>query len=210
MAEKNSKNLLKPIHEAVDRLVPTNRALISFVNEKVTGKGIQRSINKVKFLEKSERSSKQLAHVTMDEFHKHLLEKKVSDDEFELLMQEATYILDDAVKQVEKVYGDVRRYIITGELRTECISRNYKKIPSMTDAQNDAIVKEMFSLALEFINKAEKPSLENLEEEFKKINYIALTLFNFANATVNTAHENKKAAKETKSYFSLLDKIFDS
>ncbi len=208
MAEKNLK-MLKPIYDAVEKLVPTNRALISFVNDKVTGKGIQRSINKVKFIEKSERSSKQLAHVTMEEFHKHLLEKKVGDDEFEMLMNDAAEILDDAIKQVEKVYGDVRRYVITGELRAECISRNYKKIPSMTDKQNDAIVKEMFSLALEFVNKGENRGLENLEEEFKKINYIALTLFNFANATASTVQENKKAAKETKSYFSLLDKIWD-
>ena len=78
MTEKNHKDLLKPIYASIERLAPTNRKLIDFVNEKATGEGLKRSLYKVKFIDKSERSAKQLAGMTLIEFGKHLKEINLS------------------------------------------------------------------------------------------------------------------------------------
>ena len=118
MAEKNIKDLLKPIYASVEKLVPTNRMLINFVNEKALGQGMKRSIYKIKFIDKAEKSSFQLANVTLSEFQKHLKEIKLGEEESKILMDEAEEILGEARKQIEKVYGDVRRYVVTSEIRT--------------------------------------------------------------------------------------------
>lgn len=206
MEEKN-KDLLKPIHSAVDRLAPTNRELINFVNSKARGEGLARSVYKVKFIDKSERSAKQLAGITLVEFKRHLKEKNLSEEEIETLTTEATDILEEAKKQVERVYGEVRRYIVTSELRGECIKTNFRKIPTLNDAQNEFISKEIFSVALEEINKSEKHSMDDIEEEFKKINHIAIRLFEImANENARVAEHKHK--KEPKKSFGLLDRFF--
>ena len=206
MTEKNHKDLLKPIYASIERLAPTNRKLIDFVNEKATGEGLKRSLYKVKFIDKSERSAKQLAGMTLIEFGKHLKEINLSEDEETELLKEASEILEDAKKQVEKVYGEVRRYIVTRELRTDCVKTNFRKIPALTEEQNEIISKEIFSLALEEINNSNKHSMDDIEEEFQKINHIAMTLFDVAAAT-EKKHQHKQK-EEKKSPSSIWDRFF--
>ena len=209
MEEKLHKDLLKPIHSAVDRLAPTNRELINFINSKARGEGLQRSLYKVKFIDKSEKSAKQLAGMTLVEFKKHLREINLSEDETEHLTQEATNILEEAKKQVEKVYGEVRRYIVTSELRGECIKTNFRKISTLTDEQNEFISKEIFSLALEGINNSDKHTINDIEAEFKKVNHIAITLFEAVenDSHKHAEHKHKKEPPK-KSGFGLLDRFF--
>ncbi|MBQ9441547.1 MAG: hypothetical protein IJU55_00855 [Selenomonadaceae bacterium] len=203
MDEKITKDLLKPIYSAVDRLAPTNRELINFVNSKARGEGLQRSLYKVKFIDKSEKSAMQLTGMTLIDFKKKIKEIGLSDDEIETLMNEATEIMEDAKKQVEKVYGEVRRYIVTSELRGDCIKTNFRKISTLTDAQNEFISKEIFSLALEEINKSDKHSINDIEEEFKKINHIAMTLFELVEQdnAKKAEHKHKKEPKKSRGIF---------
>lgn len=208
MEEKTYKDLLKPIYSAVDRLAPTNRGLINFINSKARGEGLQRSLYKVKFIDKSEKSAKQLAGMTLVEFKKHLKEKNLSEEEFETLTTEATNILEDAKKQVEKVYGEVRRYIVTSELRGDCIKTNYRKISTLTDAQNEFISKEIFSLALEEINKSDKHSIDDIEAEFKKVNHIAVTLFELVEKDSHKHAEHKHKKEPPKKSLGILDRFF--
>ena len=207
MEEKIFKELLKPIYSAVDRLAPTNRELINFVNSKARGEGLQRSLYKVKFIDKSEKSAKQLTNMTLIDFKNKLKERGLLEEEIETLMTEATEIMEDAKKQVEKVYGEVRRYIVTSELRGECIKTNFRKISTMTDEQNEFISKEIFSLALEEINKSDKQSITDIEEEFKKINHIAITLFELVEKDSHKKAEHKHK-KEPKKSLGLLDRFF--
>ena len=58
MLEKDVKEWIKPIINSIERLVPTNRTLVDFINSKASGTGVKRSVSKVKFLDKSERKSK--------------------------------------------------------------------------------------------------------------------------------------------------------
>lgn len=203
MDEKITKDLLKPIYSAVDRLAPTNRELINFVNSKARGEGIQRSLYKIKFIDKSEKSAMQLTGMTLIDFKKKIKEIGLSDDEIETLMTEATEIMEDAKKQVEKVYGEVRRYIVTSELRGDCIKTNFRKISTLTDAQNEFISKEIFSLALEEINKSDKHSINDIEEEFKKINHIAMSLFELVEQdnAKKAEHKHKKEPKKSRGIF---------
>ena len=205
MTEKNHKDLLKPIYDSVERFAPTNRKLIDFVNEKVEGEGIKRSLNKVKFIDKSERSAKQLTGITLIEFGKHLKEQNLAEEEETELLKEASEILEDAKKQIEKVYGEVRRYVVTKELRTTCLQDNFRKIPTLTKEQNEIISKEIFSLALEEINSSDKASIDDIEKEFQKINHIAMTLFDVA-STQEAKH--KKVKEEKKSSSSIWDRFF--
>ncbi len=203
MDEKITKDLLKPIYSAVDRLAPTNRELINFVNSRARGEGIQRSLYKIKFIDKSEKSAMQLTGMTLIDFKKKIKEIGLSDDEIETLMTEATEIMEDAKKQVEKVYGEVRRYIVTSELRGDCIKTNFRKISTLTDAQNEFISKEIFSLALEEINKSDKHSINDIEEEFKKINHIAMSLFELVEQdnAKKAEHKHKKEPKKSRGIF---------
>lgn len=205
MTEKNHKDLLKPIYDSVERFAPTNRKLIDFVNEKVDGEGLKRSLNKVKFIDKSERSAKQLTGITLIEFGKHLKEQNLTEEEETELLKTASEILEDAKKQIEKVYGEVRRYVVTKELRTTCLQDNFRKIPTLSAEQNEIISKEIFSLALEEINSSDKASLDDIEKEFQKINHIAMTLFDVA-ATQESKH--KKVKEEKKSSTSIWDRFF--
>ena len=205
MTEKNHKDLLKPIYDSVERFAPTNRKLIDFVNEKVEGEGLKRSLNKVKFIDKSERSAKQLTGITLIEFGKHLKEQNLSEEEETELLKEASEILEDAKKQIEKVYGEVRRYVVTKELRTTCLQDNFRKIPALSAAQNEIISKEIFSLALEEINSSDKASIDDIEKEFQKINHIAMTLFDVA---ANSETKHKKTKEEKKSSASIWDRFF--
>ena len=217
MTENEVKNWLKPIHNSIEKLVPTNRSLIDFVNEKASGNGIKRSLYKVKFIEKSEKSTYTCISMTINELKKTLKERKVSEEDFNFIVDKATEILDDAKEQVSKVYGEVRRYVITSELRTGCVQHHFKKIPSMSDNQNAAISKEIFSMAMDTVNKSDKHNIDDVEEEFEKINQIAITLFNIATATNNSGGENhkkktthNKTASHHKSHspLSLLEDLF--
>lgn len=207
MEGKNDKDFLKPIYDSVERLAPTNRELIDFVNEKARGEGLKRSLYKVKFIEKSERSAKQLANMTLNNFRKHVHEQNLSEEHIESLVREAAEVLEGAKVQIEKVYGEVRRYIVTSELRTGCIKANFKKIPSLSDAQNEVISKEIFSLALEEVNKSDKNSIDDIESEFRKVNHIAASLFELV-AKEPEPKVEPKPKKEHKKSFSLLDRFF--
>lgn len=208
MLEKDMKDLLKPIYATIERLVPTNRSLINFVNDKALGKGTKRSLYKVKFIDKAERSSYQLANVTLAEFEKHLATLKISAEDADLLRQQAQMLMDDAKQQIEKVYGDVRRYVVTSELREGCLKEHFRKIPNMSEAQNEALSKEIFSMAIAEVNKGEGRNIDNVEAEFEKINYIAIALFNIA-AAISTpdAKPDKSAAKPAPKK-SFLDRFF--
>ena len=209
MAEKNTKDLLKPIYASVEKLVPTNRMLINFVNEKALGQGMKRSLYKVKFIDKAEKSTYQLANMTLGELEKHLKEIKLGEEESKLVLDEANAVIDDAKKQIEKVYGEVRRYVVTSELRTSCLQQHYKKIPSISDAQNEVLSKEIFSLALESVNKSDKHSIDDIEEEFQKINHIAITLFNLVAATESGSTQTKKANHEVKHSMGFFDRFLN-
>ncbi|MBR0060599.1 MAG: hypothetical protein IJP68_03875 [Selenomonadaceae bacterium] len=182
MNEKDLKRILKPIYIVIEKLVPTNRSLLDFTNEKAVGSGMKRSVYKVKFLDKAEKSSYQVTSVTLVEFEKHLKGLQLGKADEEQLLKEANKLLDNAKNQLEKVYGEVRRYIVTKELRNDCLKENYRKIPSMNDAQNAAISQEIFSMAIDAVNKSEDHNIEDVEAEFNKINYIATALFNIAAA----------------------------
>ena len=197
MVEKEIKKVLKPIYIVTEKLVPTNRSLLDFVNEKAVGRGTKRSIYKIKFLEKAEKSSYQVASVTLIEFEKHLKSLQISKEYEERILQQANKILDDAKQQIEKTYGEVRRYIVTKELRNDCLKEHFRKIPSMNDAQNDAISKEIFSMAIEEVNKSENHNIEDVEAQFDKINYIATALFNIAaaNSAPAVVEKSKSAPK---------------
>ena len=207
-AEKNHKELLKPIYDSVERFAPSSRKLIDFVNEKVDGEGLKRSLNKIKFIDKSERSAKQLTGMTLIEFSKHLKSQNLSEEEETAFMQEASEILEDAKLQIEKVYGEVRRYVVTKELRTECLQSNFRKIPTLSEAQNEIISKEIFSLALEEINKDGKGSLDDIEKEFQKINHIAMTLFDVAANSKAKENKPKHHKEEKKPAASIWDRFF--
>ena len=194
MNEKDLRRILKPIYIVVEKLVPTNRALLDFTNEKALGSGLKRSVYKVKFLDKAEKSSYQVSSVTLVEFEKHLKTLQLGKEDEEQLLKKANQILDDAKKQIEKVYGEVRRYIVTKELRNDCLKEHYRKIPSMNDAQNAAISQEIFSMAIDEVNKSEDHNIENVEAEFDKINYIATALFNIAAANSAPPVVEKKTA----------------
>lgn len=194
MLEKDIKRILKPVYITIEKLVPTNRTLLDFVNEKAVGRGTKRSIYKVKFLDKAEKSSYQVASVTLIEFEKHLKNIQLGKADEEYLLNMATRLLDDAKKQIEKVYGEVRRYVVTKELRNDCLKEHFRKIPSMNDAQNDAISKEIFSMAIEEVNKSEDHNIEDVEAQFDKINYIATALFNIAAANSAPAVVDKPKA----------------
>ena len=207
MDEKTYKETLKPIYDSVERFAPTNRQLINFVNEKATGEGLQRSLYKVKFIDKSERSSKQLTSITLTNFKKHIREQNFSEAEISALEKEASEVLENANAQIEKVYGEVRRYIVTSELRSDCVKTNFRKISTLNEKQNEVISKEIFSLALEEINKGDKHSIDVIESEFKKINNIAITLFELAEKESSKKVATKQK-KESKKSFSLLDRFF--
>ena len=208
MTEKNHKELLKPIYDSVERFAPTNRKLLDFVDEKVTGEGIKRSLNKVKFIDKSERSAKQLTGITLIEFGKHLKEQNLSEEEETELLKTASEILEDAKKQIEKVYGEVRRYVVTKELRTTCLQDNFRKIPTLSHEQNEIISKEIFSLALEEINSSDKASIDDIEKEFQKINHIAMTLFDVAETSKAKSAKQRQHKEEKKSSSSIWDRFF--
>ena len=214
MNENTMKIWLKPIHNSIEKLVPTNRSLIDFVNQKASGSGIKRSLYKVKFIEKSEKSTYTCITMTINELKKNLKERKVNEEDANIIIEKATEILDDAKEQVAKVYGEVRRYVITSELRTGCVQHHFKKIPSMNENQNAAISKEIFAMAMDTVNKSDKHNIDDVEEEFEKINKIALSLFSIAAATNNGAPPQKnKAAHKTASHkshnpLSLLEDLF--
>ena len=208
MLEKDMKDLLKPIYATIERLVPTNRSLINFINEKALGKGTKRSLYKVKFIDKAERSSYQLANVTLAEFEKHLATLKISEADADLLRQQAQMLMDDAKHQIEKVYGDVRRYVVTSELREGCLKEHFRKIPTMSEAQNEALSKEIFSMAIAEVNKGEGRNIDNVEAEFEKINYIAIALFNIAAAISTPDAKPEKSAAKPAPKKSFLDRFF--
>lgn len=215
MTENEIKNWLKPIHNSVEKLVPTNRSLIDFINEKATGSGIKRSLFKVKFIDKSEKSTYTCISMAINELKKQLKERKISEEDSEMIVEKANEILGEAREQVTKVYGEVRRYVVTSELRTGCVQHHFKKIPNMSDNQNAALSKEMFSMAVEYVNKSSNHTIDDVEEEFEKINRIALNLFGIAAATEKTSEEPHKKKVHAKSHsskshnpFSILDNLF--
>ena len=214
MLENEMKSWLKPIYNSIEKLVPTNRSLIDFVNEKAIGNGIKRSLYKVKFIDKSEKSTYQCINMTIHELKKKLSERKVSEEDTAEVVNKATEILDEAREQVERVYSEVRRYVITSELRTGCVQHHYKKIPSMTEEQNKAVSKEIFSMAIEFVNKSEHHSVDDVEEEFERINKIAINLFNLVEATKpdkksnTTSKTRQQESKTSYNPFSLLENLW--
>ena len=213
MQEKDLREWSRPINSSIERVVPTNRKLADFVNAKATGTGIKRSVSKVKFLDKSEKSTYQCMSLTMNELKKKLDERKVKDEDKDLIVQKAQEIMDEARKNVERVYGEVRRYIVTSELRTGCVQHHFKKIPTMTAEQNEALSKEMFSMALEFVNKSDKHDIGDVEEEFEKINRIASELFKLVEKTGGIAapkqpSKDSRAAHKSRSPLSILDGLW--
>ena len=212
MQEKDIKDWLRPINNSIERVVPTNRKLVDFINEKASGNGVKRSLSKVKFLDKSEKSTYQCISLTMNELKKKLGERKVKEEDQQIVIGRATETLDEAKKNVERVYGEVRRYIITSELRTSCVQHHFKKIASVSAEQNEALSKEMFSMALEFVNKSDKHSLDDIEDEFDKINRIAIDLFELVAKTGGLTAANtpktKHAPEKSRGPLSILDNFW--
>ena len=177
MAEKD---YLRPVMNSLERLVPTNRTLLNFVNSKARGTGLDLSFHKVQFLNKSEKSTYTCMNVELMEFKKQLQERKVPEAETEKLVKKATEILEDARKDVERVYGEVRRYIVTSEIRTNCIEKYFKQISSLSKKQNEAVAKEIFTLAYEENLRSEEHELKDILLGFRRINQTAVQLFSAA------------------------------
>lgn len=174
MAEKD---YLRPVMNSLGKLVPTSRALLNFINSKARGTGLDQSFYKVQFLNKSEKSTYTCMNVELMEFKKQLQERKVPEAEIEELVQKATGILEDGRKNVERVYDEVRRYIVTSEIRANCVEKYYKQIPSLSKKQNEMIAKEIFTLAYEENMRSEDHDIKDILLEFRKINQIAVQLF---------------------------------
>ena len=179
------------------------------MNAKARGEGLKRSLYKVKFIDKSERSTKQMASMMLPELQKHMREINYPEEEREEVMREAEAILEDAKVQVEKVYGEVRRYVVTSELRGDCVKTNYRKISTLDEKTNEMLSKEIFSLALAEINEGDKKNIDDIEDVFKKINNIAITLFEIASTGAENKSGHGKKKKEHKSSFGLLSGFFD-
>ena len=168
---------LRPITNSLGKFVPTSRALLNFVNSKARGEGIGLSFNKVQFLNKSEKSTYTCMNVQLMEFKKHLQGTKVTETDIEKLMAQATEILDRARAEVGHVYDEVRRYIITSEIRSNCVEHNYRNIPSLDKKQNDLLAKEIFTLAYEENLERQEHEVEDIVNGFRRINRIAIQLF---------------------------------
>lgn len=168
---------LRPITNSLGKLVPTSRALLNFVNSKARGNGIELSFNKVQFLNKSEKSTYTCMNVQLMEFRKHLHEIKVKEADIEKFVEQATEILDQARRDVERVYDEVRRYIITSEIRNNCINYNYRNVPSLNGKQNELLAKEIFTLAYEENLERQEHEVEDIVNGFRRINHIAIQLF---------------------------------
>ena len=177
MAEKD---YLKPIVKSLEKFVPTSRALLNFVNSKSRGVGLGLSFFKVQFLNKSEKSTYTCMQVELMEFEKQLHEFKLTEKECEELVHQAEEMLAEARKDVERVYGEVRRYIVSSELRKNCIDTHYRKIPGLHAKQNEAVAKEIFTLAYEENLKNEEHEIEDITDLFCQINRYALSLFQVA------------------------------
>lgn len=177
MTEKELHERLRPITNSLDRLVPTNRALLNFINSKARGTGLDLSFHKVKFLNKSEKSTYACMNVELMEFRKYLEDTYAEAAEAEELTQKAAEVLEEARKQVEKVYQEVRRYIITSEIRKNCIEKYYKPVPSLSKAQNELVAKEVFTLAYEENSRSGEHEINDILLQFRSINLIGISLF---------------------------------
>lgn len=208
MTENQIKHWLKPINKSIEKLVPTNRMLIDFVNEKAQGEGVKRSLYKVKFIDKSEKSTYTCIAMTINELKKNLKERNVKEEDGNLILSKAVEILEDAKDQVSKVYSEVRRYVVTSELRNDCINHHFRKIPSLTDEQNLAVSKEIFSLALGFTDQSENHKIDDIEEEFEKINDIALSICKVIALKNKETSKNQTQEKKSKRSFSILEELF--
>ena len=68
-------------------------------------------------------------------------------------------------------------------------------------------------MALEFVNKSDKHSLDDVEDEFEKINRIATELFKLVERTgglsaASSKAKNTQAAEKHRSPLSLLDNLW--
>ena len=81
MTERQFQDKLRPIAASVAKLVPTNRSLLDFVNEKTMGYGMQLSFNKIKFLNKAERSTYTYINTEIQAFKRHMDETGVDEDD---------------------------------------------------------------------------------------------------------------------------------
>ena len=177
MTDKEIQDKLRPLTKSIPKFVPTNRSLLNFVNSKAKGKGIDLSFNKVAFLNKAEKSTYTCMNVELNEFRRHLQEINTSDEDYNQLFTAANGEMATAKKQVEKVYGEVRRYVITSEIRGACVEKYFKKIPSLDKKQNLLLAKEIFTLAYEENMASEEHDIKNILHSFTRINKIALALF---------------------------------
>ncbi len=174
MAEKD---YLRPVMNSLGKLVPTNRALLNFINSKARGSGLDQSFHKVKFLNKSEKSTYTCMQVELMQFRQQLQGQGMPEGEIENLVQKASDIFDKAKHDVERVYGEVRLYLITSEIRRKCIESHFRPIPSLSEKQNELIAKEAFTLAYEENLHSEEHNIEDILEGFRRINHIAVQLF---------------------------------
>ncbi len=171
------KDYLRPVMNSLGKLVPTNRALLNFINSKARGSGLEQSFHKVKFLNKSEKSTYTCMNVELMQFRKQLENVGVSEREIEELVQEASEIFDKAKHDVERVYREVRLYLITSEIRRKCIENYYRPVSSLSGKQNELMAKEIFTLAYEENLQGEEHDIEDILEGFRRINHIAVQLF---------------------------------
>ncbi len=174
MAEKD---YLRPVMNSLGKLVPTNRTLLNFINSKARGTGIDQSFHKVKFLNKSEKSTYTCMNVELMQFRQQLEQLGVPAGEIEDLVQKATEIFDKAKHDVERVYGEVRLYLITSEIRRKCIETYFRPVPSLSGKQNELVAKEIFTLAYEENLQSAEHNIEDILENFRRINHIAAQLF---------------------------------
>ncbi len=174
MAEKD---YLRPVMNSLGKLVPTNRALLNFINSKARGSGLDQSFHKVKFLNKSEKSTYTCMQVELMQFRQQLQGQGMPEGEIENLVQKASDIFDKAKRDVERVYGEVRLYLITSEIRRKCIESHFRPVSSLNGKQNELIAKEIFTLAYEENLQSEEHNIEDILEGFRRINHIAVQLF---------------------------------
>lgn len=180
MTERQFQDKLRPIAASVAKLVPTNRSLLDFVNEKTMGYGMQLSFNKIKFLNKAERSTYTYINTEIQAFKRHMDETGVDEDDQLILMDRAKEILEDAQNKVKKVYNEVRRFIVSSEIRKECLDKHFRKSKLLSDAQNEAIAKEVFACAYDANAQNESHDWEEIRSEFERLNQMMLRMFEIA------------------------------
>ncbi len=177
MTEGEMQNALEPIHRTMNRMIPGHKVLLDFIGSKTQGSGTEKALQKIRLLEKSEQSTYTCMNVEMTGFRKRLQDKSTGTADGERLTRMAEDILKTARQQVKKVYGDVRRQIISSELKADFIEKHYRLIPGLTEEQNELVAEEILRLICGPGRRPGNQASQDSVTRFCEINRIGARLF---------------------------------